>query len=159
MAAAAVLAGCFPSDPARVHPVAVRTTSSGEVEVLLVPCSPVLISRFEVTDPQEAFQSADDPRVWQVDFSPPATDLHRVTLGQVPPGGNEQVPWPSAGLDSRDPDKNYVVRVVLDNGGYWYQGFDQRHLTEGRILFRDRSISPEAFAEQSRCPDPTGEAG
>lgn len=155
LVAAVLLAGCAPpwSAPEHEHPVAVRATSSGMVEVLLVPCSPVRITRFEVTAPREVVQRAGDPRVWQVDFSPPATDLRRVMLGQVPPGGTEKVLWPPTDLASQDPDFGYVVRVVLDDGDYWYQGFSrQRDLIDGRIMFHDRSVSPETFAEQSRCP-------
>ncbi|MGH3767926.1 MAG: hypothetical protein ACRDTX_22730 [Pseudonocardiaceae bacterium] len=158
--AAVVLTGCdLPwSAPEHTPPVAVRAVPSGGVEVLLVPCSPVRITRFEVTAPREVVQRAEDPRVWQVDFSPPVTDLHRVVLGQVPQGGTAKVPWPPAGLGSQDPEFGHVVRVVLDDGDYWYQGFDrQRDLTNGRIMFHDKSISADVFAGQSRCPQPTGQ--
>lgn len=151
LAVGALLAGCFPTEPANTPPVAIRATSSSEVEVLLVPCSPVRITRFEVTAPQEAFQDPDDPRVWQVDFSPPATGLRQVALGKVPPGGTEQVPWPAGGLE-KDADKSYVVQVLLDDGVDWNQSFEVSDLTDGRIMFHDRYVSPETFADQSRCP-------
>jgi hypothetical protein len=158
--AAVALTGCeVPwSAPEHNPPVAVQGTPAAGVEVLLVPCSPVRITRFEVTAPREVVQRAEDPRVWQVDFSPPVTDLRRVVLGQVSPGGAEKVPWPPAGLNRQDPEFGYVVRVVLDDGNYWYQGFRrQRDLTNGRIMFHDKSVSPETFAEQSRCPQPSGQ--
>ncbi|MGH8884608.1 MAG: hypothetical protein ACRDYX_05440 [Egibacteraceae bacterium] len=154
-------AGCaLPwSAPDHADPVAVRATSSGEIEVLLVPCSSARVARFEVTAPREVVQRAGDLRVWQVDFSPPATDLRRVVLRDVPPGGTERVPWPAAGLAAEDADFGYVVRVVLDNGDYWHQGFSPpRDLTDGRVMFHDRPVSPEAFADQHRCPDPNASA-
>ena len=153
LAAVAVLVGCELPWSAQFlePPVAVRATSVGGIEVLIASCSPVRITRFEVTAPKETIQRANDPRIWQVDFSPPATDLRRLVLGQVPPGGTEQVPWPPAGL-SEDPDKIYVVRVVLDDGNYSYESFQKSDLIGGRVLFHDRPVSPETFAEQSGCP-------
>ena len=154
--AAVLLAGCTPPWSAfeAEDPLAIRATSSGEVETLLVPCSSVRITRFEVIAAEGTVQNADVPRVWQVDFSPPATDLRRVVLGELPTGGIEQAPWPPVGLDGQD--KPYVVQVQLDGGDYWIQGFHQRDLAGGRILFHNKLVSPEIFAEQSRCPRPTG---
>ena len=156
MAAAVLLAGCTPPWSAfeATDPLAIRATSSGGVEALLVPCSSVRITRFEVIAAAETAQNADVPPVWQVDFSPPATDLRRVVLGQIPPGGTEEVQWPPADLSSQD--SAYVVQVELDSGDYWIQGFRQRDLTDGRILFHNNLVSPEVFAEQSRCAQPTG---
>lgn len=152
--AAVLLAGCAPPWSA-FEALAIRATSSGGVEVLLVPCSSMRITRFEVIAAADNAQNADVPRVWQVDFSPPATDLRRVVLGQLPLGGTEQVPWPPAGLGSQD--NAYVVQVGLDSGDYWLQGFHQRDLTGGRILFHNKLVTPETFAEQSRCPRPTSQ--
>ncbi|MGH8884609.1 MAG: hypothetical protein ACRDYX_05445 [Egibacteraceae bacterium] len=153
--AAIVLTGCeLPWSAFEAEdPVAIRA-SSGEVEVLLVPCSPAGITSLHVTGVRETAESRDYPRVWQVDFSPPATDLRRVVLGQVPPGGTERVPWPPAGLDSLGQEYGYIVQVQLDGGDHWIQGFRQQNLTEGRILFHNESLSPDAFADKSRCPGP-----
>lgn len=152
-----VLAGCggdFPpwSAPERDTSVAVRETPSGGVEALLVPCSPVRVTRVEVIAPRGEGDREGDPRLWQVDFTPPATDLRDVTLGVVPPGGTETVPWPATGL-GQDPDASYIVNVVLDDGTAWEQGFSQeRHLADGSVRFHDRNMSPDTFAEESRCP-------
>jgi len=153
----AFVAGCTPpwSSFEAKDPLAIQGTSSGGVEALLVPCSPVRVTRFEVIDGADNAQKTDVPRLWQVDFSPPTTDLRRVVLGQVPPGGTEQVQWPAAGLDGQD--HGYVMQVGLESGEYWIQGFHQRDLTGGRVLFHNKLITPEAFAGQSRCTQPTSQ--
>jgi hypothetical protein len=159
IAAAVLLAGCTPpwSTFEAMDPVALRATSSGEIEALLVPCSPVRITSFDVTGVRETPQSHDYPRIWQVDFSPPATDLRRVVLGQVPPGGTEQVRWPPAGLDSLSREYGYIVQIQLSSGDHWTQGFHREDLTGGQILFHNKTVTPEVFAAQSRCPQPTGQ--
>jgi hypothetical protein len=156
VAIAVLLAGCggdFPpwSAPGPDAPVAVRMTGSGAIEALLVPCTPARITRFEVTAPRQAVQEADDPRLWQVDFMPPVTDLRSVVLGEVPRGGTARIPWPPDALASGDVD-SYVVRVELDSGHDWSLGFDPEDLEGGDVRFRERNVSPETFAELSRCP-------
>jgi hypothetical protein len=150
------LVGCggdFPpwSAPYHTAPVAVRMTASGQIEALLVPCSPTRVARFEVIAPMDGLLHENDPRVWQVDFTPPVPDLRSVVLGVVPPGGAVQIPWPAAGLADWD-DDSFVVRAVLDNGEHWDQGFRPERIADGEVRFRERNVSPETFAEQSRCP-------
>lgn len=148
-----VIAGCTPPWSAfeAEDPVAIRTTSSGEVEVLLVPCSPAGITSIEVTEVHKYDPSQEDPRIWQVDFSPPVTNLHSFVLGQAPPQGAQQVPWPSAGLGE---EYGYIVEVQLDGRDYWVQGFHRQDLPDDQILFHNELLSRETFAERSRCPDP-----
>jgi hypothetical protein len=140
------------SAPHNTAPVAVRMTPSGQIEALLVPCSPTRIARFEVIGSSDGLLHENDPRVWQVDFSPPVPDLRSVVLGVVPPGAVVQTPWPAAGLADSDED-GYVVRAVLDNGERWDLSFlPDEDLADGEIRFHEQNISPETFAEQSRCP-------
>jgi hypothetical protein len=151
-----LLAGCggdFPpwSAPASTAPVAVRMTASGEIETLLVACTPARISRFEVIAPSDGVLDETDPRVWQVDFTPPVPDLHSVVLGVAPPGGAVRIPWPAAGLPGES-EASYVVRAVLEDGERWDLGFRPERIANGEVRFRERDLSPETFAEQSRCP-------
>jgi hypothetical protein len=156
LALVGLLSGCggdFPpwSAPAPTAPIAVRMSPTGQVEALLVPCTPVRIARLEVTAPREAVQAVDDPQLWQVDFAPPTTNLHTVVLGETPPGGAVRVPWPTGGLSGQEAH-SFVVRVVLADGGDWWIGFQpEEDLADGQVRFQERNMTPEAFAEQSRC--------
>jgi hypothetical protein len=134
-----LLAGCggdFPpwSAPASTAPVAVRMTASGEIETLLVACTPARIARFEVIAPSDGVLDETDPRV-----------------GVAPPGGAVRIPWPAAGLPGES-EASYVVRAVLEDGERWDLGFRPERIANGEVRFRERDLSPETFAEQSRCP-------
>jgi hypothetical protein len=152
----AVLAGCgdaFPpwSAPEPTDRLAVRLTSAGFYEGVLVPCGPAPVTRMELLMPRRGEDHAVSPRAWQVDFAPPLDGVRAFEVGGVVPGGVVRVPF--RGLGAPGPDRGLLLQVLLADGTMWSESVvDGEKLAGGRVRFRARTTSAEEFAERSRCP-------
>lgn len=147
---------CAPSDPFADAPVVIRRTPDGAVEVSYVHCEgPDGVVEFSLATPGptiDADEEAETITVWEVVFDEP-TVLDGIVLGEVPPGGREEVPWPEGGLDNYPPDAQYFAHVSLDRyprGSTWFRVSD---LEEGNVWFDDQNMTPDEFADADHCRD------
>lgn len=152
--AVAMVTACGPSSdfppwsaPLPDDRIALHHTESGQFEILLAPCTPVEVTRLELVGPVGLGDDLDTvPRIWQVEFRPPVSDLRTVTIGVVPPGGTESVSWEAAELPPLD---TMVAVAHLADGTTWRVAMPDEGRGSVRFLAEDFPFAE--FQDRSRC--------
>ncbi|RAS59829.1 hypothetical protein C8D87_113135 [Lentzea atacamensis] len=138
-----LVGGCVPQAP--YDPIAVRLTESGQVEIVYTSCQPLPVVTAEVVAPGEQIFDDGDPRLWQVDFSPPA-DLKQFVVGETPSGAVDRVPF-----QQPQPGRILVARIVLHGDLALYHDFTLDDLSGGKVTYRQKNMAPEDFRRETSC--------
>jgi hypothetical protein len=138
-----LVGGCVPQ--AEFDPIAVRLTESGQVEIVYTSCQPVKVVTAELVAPKDAVFYDDDPRLWQVDFSPPA-EIQRFVVGEKPSGAVDRVPFqqPQSG-------QMLVARIILHGDVALYHDFKLEDLSGGKVAYGPKNMSPDDFRRETSC--------
>lgn len=145
---------CVPSDPGYTEEVAVRRTSTGEVEAL--PCTSATMREVVVSRVETVESTAEDPEseiLWQFELDPPQT-IDGLVLGEAPPGAEVTVAWPREGLVD-EPGSHFAVTFRQANAeanrGHTFRLSD----VEGDVvLFDQQSMTAAQFDSSDLCDAP-----
>jgi hypothetical protein len=140
-------ASCTPSLPTGKSPVAVR--AAGDTwEVLYAGCQPASIVGITLIRFQDGWQVQEsDPPVWRVTF-PTASSATQFVIGETPAGATEELPL----AGPLGPDQVYRAVLTLADGTTTYVAFRPKDMTDNKVTFRSRVMTPAEFEKARACP-------
>lgn len=140
---AMVSQACLPSTD--FDPIAVQVMDNSPV-IPYTSCSPLKVKEAEILLPGDVVVEESDPRLWQVDFSPPSPNKE---FGLTVSGseGIVRVMW----TPLSDISDILVGRLVLEDGTRISQDFQLTELAIGIIRYEDKNMPLRDFETQSMC--------
>jgi hypothetical protein len=142
LAACLLLAGCSPASTR-----AVRLTDSGMPQMVDLACESRMLTYMEIRgDNGDQVLDEKDPVYWRIEFPEPKQH-YTVTVGKLPEGAVEKVPW-------RSPVGNELLDWDMGNGDAWEPGeqFTLDDLQGGKVRHRNETLTAAQFAKiQTNC--------